>query len=172
MLGLIYGIYMFNMIYIANVACRYRVSLLVFNSRSYLFAAWNMQRNSISVYVHVSFYMYMLTFFPYCVSYLGKYTHRTCKYFFHILPIRITPQVGYFTDLVWLHSILYGKLIFTYNRWTLQPWGWQQMEISKPWQIAALDLNNDKYLAMYIWEHWIFCEPDTTQWPYWPLKSC
>ena len=109
MLELIYGIYMFNMIYIANVACRYRVSLLVFNSRSYLFAAWNiklntrreipyqlkillvccviywveqLQRNSISVYVHVLFYMYLLTFFPYCVSYLGKYTHRTCKYFF------------------------------------------------------------------------------------------
>ena len=53
-----------------------------------------------SVYVHVLFYMYLLTFFPYCVSYLGKYTHRTCKYFFHILHIPITPQVGYFTELV------------------------------------------------------------------------
>ena len=36
-----------------------------------------MQRNFISVYVHVSFYMYLLTFFPYCVSYLGKYTHSS-----------------------------------------------------------------------------------------------
>ena len=172
MLGLIYGIYMFNMICIANVACRYRVSLLVFNSRSYLFAAWNielntrreipyqlkillvccviywveqLQRNSISVYVHVLFYMYLLTFFPYCVSYLGKYTHRTWKYFFHILPIRITPQVGYFTDLVWLQSILYGKLIFPYNRWTLQQWEWQQMEISKPlaWFARATYLHWD-----------------------------
>ena len=25
-----------------------------------------------SVYVHVLFYMYLLTFFPYCVSYLGN----------------------------------------------------------------------------------------------------
>ena len=49
--------------YEANVACRYGISPLVFNSRSYLFALWYIELNSISVYAHVLFYMYLLTFF-------------------------------------------------------------------------------------------------------------
>ena len=105
----------------------------------------HLQRNSISVYVHVLFYMYLLTFFPYWVSYLGKYTHRTCKYFSSYFTYLYYSSSGYFTGMVWLHSILYGKLIFPYCRWTWQPWGWHQMEISKPlvWFAGATYLHWD-----------------------------
>lgn len=41
-----YMAYICSTWYMANVACRYRVSLLVLNSRSYLFAAWCIELNS------------------------------------------------------------------------------------------------------------------------------
>ena len=96
MLGLIYGMYMLNMIYGKCCLYTYGISLLVFNSRSYLFTAWYIKLNtcreipyklkilfvcctwyielstSISVYIHVLFYSICCHFFLFVFLILGN----------------------------------------------------------------------------------------------------
>lgn len=86
------------------------------NSRSYLFAVHNilswalqLKRNSISVYIHVLFYSICCHFFLFVFLISGNIPRGPASIlciFFYSLRICITPQVAYFTWLVWLHTIL------------------------------------------------------------------